>query len=594
MKATERLGMIGSGASSIYLLKHFLGQMSELKKFIGSIHVFERDELPGIGMPYHPGTTDVHNLCNISSREIPRMVEPLFDWLKGQPTERLDQWGILRESLSEGALYPRLALGAFFREQFERLCEEIRENGVDVTVTPGCEIVDVVQKSSGGKINLISRDKSEFEMDRVFVCTGHQWPEEDVPRAGYFSSPWPIAKLLPNPGEFFNFEVGLLGASLSAFDVVTSLAHRQGCFVEQEGKLKFIVAPGAEGFRIFLHTKEGRLPQLQFEQVRPLRKLYRHISREDLLSLLRDGWLRLADYFNVVCRPLLHEAFCRDGRMDVAKLLGRNEQGCSLEDFVATMTREHEYDDAFEGMRRELAQEQRRGERPVHWKELLDDLMYTLNFHVEMLPAEDHQQLTRVVMPFLLNVMAAMPLPSARILLALREADCIDIVEGAVLDVRCGEGKTFVTVEREAGHDPTQGDGVQEDLVKAHCYSLFVDCSGQSPIELETFPFPSLVENGQVRRAWAGYANPAHRQKKEQTDSKIGEFEGRPVYYVGGIEIDPTYRVVSAGGQANDRLYDLSFPHTAGVRPYSYGLQACEATAALAVASLVKNTSSAS
>ena len=50
--------------------------------------------------------------------------------------------------------------------------------------------------------------------------------------------------------------------------------------------------------------------------------------------------------------------------------------------------------------------------KPIHWKETIDDLIYTLNFHAELMPAEDHLTLKSLVMPFLMNVIAAMP-PSA-------------------------------------------------------------------------------------------------------------------------------------------------------------------------------------
>ncbi len=585
MTGTERFGIIGSGASGIYVLKHLLERLPQLTKRPASIRVFERDEVPGIGMPYHPRTTDIHNLCNISSREIPLMVEPLHEWLRSQPKEHLEQWGVRQESIDEGSLYPRLALGAYFRSQFERLCQEIREQGIEVVVTPACEIVDVVQVSAGEKVTLISSGQIEYEVERLFICTGHSWPDEDAPQAGYYSSPWPIAKILPKPGQYFGFRIGLLGASLSAFDVVTSLAHRHGRFLEQDGPLKFVPASGVHGFKICLHTKAGRLPQLQFEQVRPLRNVYRHISREDLLNLRDDdGWLRLKDYFGLVCRPLLAEAFRQDQRGDVADFITA-EPGCSIDDFVEKMALEHDDDDPFEKMREELSSEERRGERPLRWKEILDDLMYTLNFHVELLPAEDHQKLTQVVMPFLLNVMAAMPLPSARILLALREAGCIEIVQGAVSEISQRNGETVVMVAQEVTQKPNAPSETE------HCYRLFVDCSGQKPIDIADYPFPSLVESSRVRRARAAFANPVHvdSTKGEEGDLRVDVVEGCPVYYTGGLDVDANYRVIDRQGRPNGRVYELSFPHTAGVRPYSYGLQACDETAALAVRSLLES-----
>ncbi len=579
MTTVERIAIVGSGASCIYVLKHLLDQLPTLRDFVNSVSIFERDPLPGMGMPYHPETTDFHHLCNISSREIPPSHESLCEWLGRQPQVWLSHWGLQAESIDEDALYPRLVLGVYFRKQFEHLCRQLREAGISVEVESNCEVTDIMHAEGQSLVTLVTDKKTRVEVERVFVCTGHSWPQSDVPSAGYYSSPWPIAKVLPKRGELFNFKIGLLGASLSAFDVVTSLAHRHGTFTEKDGQLRFQKARGAEEFTVCLHSKAGRLPQLQFEQTRPLRQVYRHASRDTLLALRRnDGFLRLEDYFDAVCRPTLAKAFRKDCRPDIAELL-ESGQGYTLDQFVEEMTREHEYDDAFEGMQRELLRAQQMGERPCHWKENLDDLMYALNFHVEMLSAEDHQKLSKVVMPFLLNVMAALPLPSAKILLALREARCIDIVEGAVSRVRHEHGSTSV--------DVLHNDSTLDQL---H-YRLFIDCSGQHSLEIENYPFPSLVDSGQVRKAFAKYAEPgaAKSDALDRDISSCEKAEDQSVYYTGGLDIDSNYRIVNAKGHANPRVYELSFPHTAGVRPYSYGLQACNETARLAICSLIEN-----
>jgi hypothetical protein len=48
--------------------------------------------------------------------------------------------------------------------------------------------------------------------------------------------------------------------------------------------------------------------------------------------------------------------------------------------------------------------------------------------------------------------------------------------------------------------------------------------------------------------------------------------------YTGGLDIDAAYRLINKNGNPNDNIYDISFTHTSGCRPYSYGLQACSAT----------------
>ena len=68
-------------------------------------------------------------------------------------------------------------------------------------------------------------------VQRLVIATGHSFVEPDEAELGYYSSPWSMQKLIPEESHFHNFEIGTLGTSLSAFDVISSLSHRQGKFI---------------------------------------------------------------------------------------------------------------------------------------------------------------------------------------------------------------------------------------------------------------------------------------------------------------------------------------------------------------------------
>ena len=257
-------------------------------------------------------------------------------------------------------------------------------------------------------------------------------------------------KLLPQPNCPYNFTIGTLGASLSAYDVVASLSNRHGRFEKVGHRLVFHPNADAEEFRIVLHSSNGWLPHLQYEQDEAFREIYRHTTRERMLKL-RDqrGRLSLDLYFDQVCRPALIQAFRKDKRSDIVAKL--SEPGFTLNQFVDQMTSEHEYDDPFDGMRMEMPEAERslfRG-RPIHWKEVLDDLMFTLNFHFEWLYAEDVLTYRGTVAPFLMNVIAAMPLVSAKILLALYDAGCLELVPGRVTIKEKNQGQTIVEIDKD-------------------------------------------------------------------------------------------------------------------------------------------------
>lgn len=124
-----------------------------------------------------------------------------------------------------------------------------------------------------------------------------------------------------------------------------------------------------------------------------------------------------------------------------------------------------------------------------------------------------------------------------------------------------------------------------EDDKRILAYQMFVDCSGQRPLEIEDYPFRSLVENGRVTRARARFADATSAKEWVGSERQKHLFteDGQPLYHISGVEIDGSYRVVGEDGQPNPRIYDIAFPHTAGVRPYSYGLQACNTTCAVLV-----------
>lgn len=272
-------------------------------------------------------------------------------------------------------------------------------------------------------------------------------------------------------------------------------------------------------------------------------------------------------------------AFQKDNNLEVVKLLSHSQ--FKFKDFVQHMSDKHEYVNSFKGMQMEMvkALDSIMNKKPIHWMETLDDLMYCLNFHAELLSAEDHLFFNRTVKPFLMNVIAALPLRSADILLALYSAGCIDLVEGkvSVLEQESKDDSTVIEVENKNGEK------------KTFSYKMFIDCSGQDTVDVENFPFPSLVKNGKVRSARAKFRDAKNSQQLEVSIDPDKVFMESDALFLstGGIDVAASYNVIQKNGNKDERIYDLSFTHTLGCRPYSYGLQACNATSAIMATSLL-------
>lgn len=111
----SNIAIIGSGPTALYLLKYIWNHIDVLRKSIDQITIFEKEEILGMGMPYHPRTTDIYNLANISSEEIPLLQESFGDWLRKQSKEDLKKFNINTTTIDDSEVYSRLRWGIIFK-----------------------------------------------------------------------------------------------------------------------------------------------------------------------------------------------------------------------------------------------------------------------------------------------------------------------------------------------------------------------------------------------------------------------------------------------------------------------------------------------
>src|ERR1700733_9224748 len=118
----KSVAFVGAGPTAIYTL-HALLERADAPF---ALTVFEAQAVAGRGTPYRPGWNDPAMLSNIASIELPPLEETLLDWLKRQPVDHLRTFGIDPREIDDRAFYPRLALGEYFREQFEAILDRAR------------------------------------------------------------------------------------------------------------------------------------------------------------------------------------------------------------------------------------------------------------------------------------------------------------------------------------------------------------------------------------------------------------------------------------------------------------------------------------
>ena len=277
----KQLIIIGGGPSSLFLLMNLLSISEQSKPILNKIIILEKNEILGPGMPFNENYNDIHNLANITGEEIPTLPQSLKQWLEDQDVKMLQEWNIKSKDISDKNLYPRIVLGKYFTAQYDLIINELIAKNISFNICLNEEVIDII-KHAEDEIEVITKSRKSFIGNKLVISTGHGSLEktEKNKELNYFSSPWPISKLFPKVTHFYNFEIGILGASLSAFDVTSALAHHHGQFINTDNQLKYFLHDGAEGFKIALHSADGLLPHLQYEQRNAMRKVYRHISKE--------------------------------------------------------------------------------------------------------------------------------------------------------------------------------------------------------------------------------------------------------------------------------------------------------------------------
>ena len=258
MRSAPEIAIIGSGPTAIYTLLYLISAQRPLH-----ITIFEAQTEAGTGSPYRPALNDKAMLSNIASLEIPVITETLVDWLLRQPDAELARMEILRSKISERAFFPRLVLGEFFRDQFNRLLEKARRMGHAVEVHTNTRVLDIILQTDDIRVEAQAAETelAHYTFDYVVMATGHRWPDETQPKPGYFTSPWPASAL----HEIVNCSVGIRGTSLSAIDALVAVSSRNGSFLADEaGALRYYPRAESENFHVTLMSRKGLLPEADF------------------------------------------------------------------------------------------------------------------------------------------------------------------------------------------------------------------------------------------------------------------------------------------------------------------------------------------
>lgn len=544
-----KVAIVGGGPSSLFILKRLV----EMAPPGSTVDIFEKKSELGRGMPYGPdGALDEH-ITNVSSSELPELPDTLVDWVKSLGAAELEPFKLDPDRFHEDRVLPRLLFGRYLQAQFERLLTQAEARGLQARVHLGTHVEDVRDLPDEQQV-LLRVGGQKLQFDRVVVCSGHHWParhEGKVP--GYFDSPYPPSKLAGK----HNHAVALRGSSLTAVDAVRTLSRQHGRFEPAEQGLRYMAGDESPDFKLVLHTRNGLLPCLRFHLEDPQVGGVGLMSQEQIQKVRgeNDGFVPLDLVFEEYFKEILRE---KDPEMyEQIRYLG-------MEEVVEAATRPREEADSFDYFKAEYreALESQAKRKSIAWKEVLAILSFAINYPAKYFSAEDMGRLRKTLLPLISIVIAFIPRSSAEELLALHAAGRLELLEVG--------SDSRVEPREEGGATYHFENGKRE-------YETFVDCIGQPQLDLESFPFQGLIEQGVISRARIAFRSPKRGQEQLDEGAEVErDEEGRFYLLVSGMAISDHFQPVDRRGQAHPRIFMMAVPFMGGHNPDYSGLDFCE------------------
>lgn len=530
------IAFVGAGPTTLYTLAAFL---AEGRKDV-AVTLFEQQAVAGRGSPFRPGWNDPAMLANIASIEIPPIEETFVEWLSRQPDEALRAINVRPDEINERAFLPRIALGAFFADQLERLVERARASGHVIDVKTRRRVIDVRQSDNGFRLTiapLLGFVTDEY-FDHVVLATGHQWSNEAEASPGYFTTPWPASKL----SKVASTKIGIRGTSLTGIDAAITLAAAHGDFIDQgQDAFTYQPHPNTEAFSLTLMSRKGVLPEADF---------YFPLPHPALAICTQDAVAELIAQADCSLLDQVFDLFRRELTLCDPEYAQENAlAGMTLERFSEQYFAARSAIDPFEWAQSNLdeARANHTARRTVPWRDAILRMHEVVGAVAPHLDDLAFGRFERHLKPVFVDNYGAVPHASIGRLLALRQADKIKVLalgDDYRLETDRAQGGAMLSLGEERIHFP-----------------VFVEALGQSPLQAEAFPFPSLLAQGLITDA-----------------SSIASTDGDPPANLAsrGVAVDEVFHPLVEGAP-NPRLHCLSLPFIMGRHPFVQGVTSSHA-----------------
>ncbi|WP_379923655.1 FAD/NAD(P)-binding protein [Erythrobacter sp. R86502] len=460
----QKIAIIGSGPMALYALKHLFNTESPVE-----IAIFEASSVAGVGMPYQPAMNADYMLCNAFSREIPSVTRPLLSWLKDRPKRELSEWELSRHDLAARAFYPRVLIGEYLQAEFEALCEKAAAKGHTVTVHTDCKVTNIEVQDGKPALYVGGQQRgANWIFDDVIIASGHSWPTSPAIDDVDLVSPWPYTNITSLKAG----DIGILGSSLSAIDIVVALGHAHGTFDETGDQVTWLPADGSEALRVTMVSHLGIMPEGDFYYPFPYEPL-QHLTDEAVGKEVGKGPDGLLDrVFALLCAEL--------DACDPEYLASFAPSAKTVEGFAPAYFERRRELGGLRAVKRDLAQVRESLEQKhtiAHRYALLRGHA-VFDLALRELSESDYSRFLEHLMPVFGDCYAAVPHLSLARVIALYDAGVLELLA-------TGEDSSFAKRSDGSIEVETEDGPITFDTM--------IDARGQSPSKVADLPFPSLV-----------------------------------------------------------------------------------------------------
>ncbi len=428
MTTPKHVALIGCGFTGTSAFYQLVDQYP-----IEEITIFESTGIFGPGYPYRDDECQDYLLNNTTDTLCltPDNKRAFLNWLRTRPD--------LVPEVEERGNLPRVYYGYFLEDVFKSTMTSAAIKNIKVNLV--AEEVTEVAEDDNGKV-AITWKGGRTSADKAILTIGHCPNKDNYPKpdkgskALYFSNHVNEKSLDKIP---MDAEVHILGASLSAFDVVGRLfSPDTGCHFERDSNGQLIYLPGPNGRRAILCSRSGRLKKMKSRKIKSVKR--EHFTLSHLSSLKIGEGIMLKD----VGDALKKDCALNEGKINWDDIIEpyRHCQTVDQVDQKAAKILENDLSAAIASDERNIL------------VDIFGDAGIEIwdMFAARLLSPDEEKKFRRKYETATLTFEASCPISTAEKLLALHRAGCLKIIKG-VSTVSFSSNDGAYIINHEFGRD---------------------------------------------------------------------------------------------------------------------------------------------